>query len=110
MKIGIAVDLVVVRRFRDADPAPVGVEILGQNERQRRAHALAHLHHRRDDGDDIVFADRDPGVGIERRGGRRGVERRTEGDGDAEGAGGHQKRTARERQRVGIVQHDALPL
>ena len=38
------------------------------------------------------------------------VETRAEGDRDAESAGGHQKRTARERLCVGIVQHGALPL
>ena len=106
----VAIDLIVVRRFRNTDPAPIGVEVLGEDQRQRGAHALTHLHHRRDNGDDIVFADRDPGVGIERCRGGRSVKRRAEGDSDAEGAGGHQERTARERQRVGIVQHDALPL
>jgi hypothetical protein len=106
----VAVDLIVVRRLRNAHPAPVGVEIFGQQERQRCAHALAHLHHRRDDGDDIVLADRHPRIRAELCGRRCGVEARAEGDRDAESARGHQKRTARERLCVGIVQHGALPL
>ena len=59
----VAVDLVVIRRFRDADLAPIGIEILGEDQRQRRAHALTHFDRGRDDGNDIVVADGDPRIG-----------------------------------------------
>src|SRR5258706_197015 len=51
---GVAVDLVVRRRGNDAHLRPVGVQLLGDDQRQRGERALTHLDGRRLDVDRAV--------------------------------------------------------
>ena len=53
----VAVGLLVARRLHDAHARPVGIELVGDDHRQRGARrAVAHLGAGRDDGDDAVRA------------------------------------------------------
>ena len=57
----IAVDG-IDRRLRDADLAPIAVELFGEQHGKARVHALSHLAARHDHRDRIVNADLDPAV------------------------------------------------
>ena len=63
------------------DLRPVEVELLGDEHRHRRHHALPHLEHREHDPHGVVGVDLDPDVRLEDAGGlERLAVRRTEGD------------------------------
>ncbi len=60
----VAVFHFVAVRLRDADAAPVGLELVGDDHRHSRADTLPHLRAVADDGDDAVLGDRDEHEGI----------------------------------------------
>ena len=57
-----AIDARIARRELAFDLRPVGVELFGEDQRQRGEHALPHLRGRAEDGDGVVGRDRHPGV------------------------------------------------
>ena len=95
-----AVNARVARRELALHLRPVGVELFGEDQRQRSEHALPHLRTRAEDGDGVVGRDRHPGVelgafgGIGLRGAAedRAAQREREGEtcrGLDEAAAGH---------------------
>ncbi len=61
----VAVFRLVAGRLHDADMRPVGVELLGDDQRQRGARAGPHLRAMRDDGDLPARVDRDEHLRVE---------------------------------------------
>jgi hypothetical protein len=54
----------VARRLRDLDARPIGLELVGDDQRHAGAHALAHFRTMANDGDSAVRRDRDEGLRI----------------------------------------------
>ncbi len=106
VELRIAVKLGVGLRLDDANLAPVGVEILGEDQPERRAGALPHFGGRAGDGADAVFADGHEGADIQRTRGERGRDAvRAERDGDGGGSGSDQEAAAGKRRRFKMVCH-----
>src|SRR4029079_14520805 len=95
---GVAVDLDLRGRKFDLHPTPVGVHLVGEDQRQRGHRALAHLGAGREDGDRAIRGNADPGVDLLRRCcvcGRDELEAiARDRDGEGEGARGLQERSA----------------
>src|SRR5262249_20724755 len=96
----------IARRVVDADVLPVRLELLGDDLRQRRADALAHLRLRDVHGDEAVGRDRDRGVRIV-RGGSVGGAGADEREADRERAGGR-GRSEERASREGVF-HERTP-
>ena len=60
----VAEAFLVAPRLRDADPRPIGLELVGHHHGDRGAHALPHLGTVAGHGDGAVLADRDEDGGI----------------------------------------------
>src|SRR2546426_8753713 len=57
----------VADRLHDTHPSPIGLELVRDSHRERRADALAHLGPVRDDGDESLLVDGHERRGIETR-------------------------------------------